>query len=231
MANEGGKPAKRVTGLLGNASGNPAHLSISSSALQQMWKYLHSKKKFGFSFSDSVFVDFGCGTGLAVLSAMTQPFKQVVGVELNSKTADIARKNVTKFHTQASGTLPVLCSDAHVECKDMADFDFETVGCDPEQSTDPDAQQHPDIKPLIVLYMYEPLWTIAKPDARVIYERILSKAVATDRRLIVMYFFAGNYCGDALPVLEQLDFTLRHKEKYASLFFGAPEDLYVYTRF
>ena len=54
-----------VTGILNNASGNYRHLSIASLALDKMWTFLESQKDI--SIANSIFVDFGCGTGLAVI--------------------------------------------------------------------------------------------------------------------------------------------------------------------
>jgi hypothetical protein len=48
---------KFVSGLIGNKSGNPSHLSSSSYAIDAMWSDL--KDKLGFNLSTMVFIDFG----------------------------------------------------------------------------------------------------------------------------------------------------------------------------
>ena len=205
--NEDSEPLTNVTGILSNSSGNFAHLSISSLALQKMWSVL--TKRPGFSFKDSIFVDFGCGTGLAILSASTYPFKSVIGVEMDNTTATLAQKNIDIFKNKSK---LLQCKDVKILSQDMSGFEFSSIG---RMET-------------IVLYMYEPLWTLAKQDALIIYRRILKKAKESHRKIIVFYYYAGVYSGDAIPVFEELGSKLLFQESYHSLFFGPSEDLYVY---
>jgi hypothetical protein len=201
-----------VTGFLNNSSGNISHMSLSSLAIQKMWNVL--SKIPGFSFSNSLFLDFGSGSGLIVLAALTHPFSQVIGVELDKTSATIAEKNIVSFIKKKSNLIQ--CNDFQILNQDMSTIEFSSIGCMKSEL------------PTIILYMYEPLWTLAKEDAFLIYRRIMRKAKASGRKIIVIYFFAGVYSGDALPVFEELGSTLLFKDAYCSLFFGPPEDLYVY---
>jgi len=207
-----------VTGILNNSSGNHRHLSIASLALEKMWSFLESQKDI--SIANSIFVDFGCGTGLAVLSALTYPFLQVIGVELDKACASLAETNIKSFKQKSK---LLRCNDVTILCQDMATLKFSSIGC-----TEAKVKKLSPILPTIVLYMYEPLWTLAKDDAIIKYQEILRNAKSSGRKIMVMYFYAGLYSGDALPVFEELGSTLLYKEKYHSLFFGPPQDLYIY---
>ena len=207
-----------VTGILNNSSGNHRHLSIASLALDKMWNFLD---KNDISIANSIFVDFGCGTGLAVLSALTYPFLQVIGVELDEKSADIAQNNVDSFKKKSK---LLRCADVKILCQDMCNLEFSSIGTE----TKDNKKKLNSSLPTIILYLYEPLWTLAKEDAILKYREILRNAKLSGRKIIVMYFYAGVYSGDALPVFKELGSTLLYQQKYHSLFFGPPEDLYIY---
>jgi len=210
-----------VTGILDNASGNYRHLSIASLALDKMWRFLESQKDI--SIANSIFVDFGCGTGLAVLSALTYPFLEVIGVELDVASASLAETNVERFKKSKL----LRCKNVKILCQDMINLEFSSIGCTEIKNCN--MKRLNPILPTIILYLYEPLWTLAKEDAILKYREILRNAKSSGRKIIVMYFYAGVYSGDALPVFEELGSTLLFKEKYHSLFFGPPEDLYIYN--
>lgn len=76
------------------------------------------------------FVDIGAGKGRAILVASELPFKQVVGVELNSAMADIAQRNVDiwcagrKDDPTAAPHAPVRLFE-----QDALDFDFPRSPC------------------------------------------------------------------------------------------------------
>ena len=167
-------PAQRVTGILGNASGNPAHLTIASLALDKLWTALDSFPTF--LYTETAFVDFGCGTGLTVVAALTRPFAEVTGVELHGGTAAIAQRNVDRFLVRDTHNILVRCESVAVRCMDMSDFDFASCAA-----------------PAVLLYMYEPLWMLRASDAHIIYERILRNAVRSGKRVTVAYFFCGTY--------------------------------------
>ena len=47
------------------------------------------------------FVDVGSGKGAAVMMAAEFPFRQLIGLELNTELVDIARKNIIQFNQRA----------------------------------------------------------------------------------------------------------------------------------
>jgi SAM-dependent methyltransferase len=60
------------------------------------------------------FIDLGCGKGRAILLARDFPFKDLIGVELSSTLATIARKNLMR----------ATIVDAKIICQDAAEFRF-----------------------------------------------------------------------------------------------------------
>jgi len=149
---------------------------------------------------------------------------QVIGVELDMASASLAESNVERFKKSKL----LRCNNYRILCQDMIDLEFSSIGSTENKNCNMMKKLNP-ILPTIILYLYEPLWTLAKEDAILKYREILRNAKSSGRKIIVMYFYAGVYSGDALPVFEELGSTLLFKEKYHSLFFGPPEDLYIYN--
>ena len=149
------------------------------------------------------------------MSALTYPFLEVIGVELDKASASLAETNVERFKKKSK---LLRCNNVQIICQDMITLEFSSLGRNLKK-----------LNPTIILYLYEPLWTLAKEDAILKYREILRNAKSSGRKIIVMYFYAGVYSGDALPVFEEIGSTLLFKEKYHSLFFGPPEDLYIYS--
>jgi SAM-dependent methyltransferase len=60
------------------------------------------------------FVDIGCGKGKVLLSAMTLPFRRIVGVEFSSYLSRVAEQNIAsaKFLNRRCSRTEVICSDA-----------------------------------------------------------------------------------------------------------------------
>ena len=65
----------------------------------------------------SIFVDFGCGKGRILLSALAQPFARVIGVEFSPYLCRIARNNLC-----SARLLRRRSADAQVVCTDAVDF-------------------------------------------------------------------------------------------------------------
>jgi len=67
-----------------------------------------------YPLTDYTFIDFGCGKGRAVLLASEFGFREVIGVELNTKLAELAQANVTKWSETENGLSPIriVCGDA-----------------------------------------------------------------------------------------------------------------------
>ena len=208
----GSKPVVRVTGLQNNSSGNTDHLNISASGICKLWQVLHCA--IGFEFQHTIFLDFGCGTGFAVLSAMTQPFHSIVGVDLDSHSCRLAEENKTKFLNSNDRQMAVQCERVDIFARDMAEFAFSDI---------------PSEVNTIVLYMYEPLWTVPKPRAHLIYLDILTRAAKIPgKRVLVAYFYAGWFNGDALPAFRELNAELLTKFEFDSLNFGSSATCYIY---
>jgi SAM-dependent methyltransferase len=67
-----------------------------------------------YGIEDYTFIDIGCGKGRAVLLASEMRFREIVGIELNTKLAVLARENAEVW-TQAGKALSpirIVCGDA-----------------------------------------------------------------------------------------------------------------------
>jgi SAM-dependent methyltransferase len=65
---------------------------------------------------ESVFIDYGCGKGRAVVSAAMMPFQRVIGVELSKELCDVARRNVEQARKRFR------CPDVQIVNADARDF-------------------------------------------------------------------------------------------------------------
>ncbi|RYH18092.1 class I SAM-dependent methyltransferase [archaeon] len=196
-----------VIGFEGNESRNPAYFPTSAPALELMWKTLD---KVLPSYENAMFVDFGCGTGITLLTAMQKPFKSIVGVEIDGQTAILAEKNIKKFMKDQQDE--VKCNRVSIRNADMVEY---KLPAEAKNSA-------------VVLFMYEPLWTMSKAQAFPIYQKVFQSMAANSGELYVVYFFAGKYTGDATFALKELNWENLVNEKYPSLFFGANEYMMVY---
>ena len=76
------------------------------------------------AIEETTFVDIGAGMGRAMLIAALQPFRAVVGVELNPALVRVARKNMTRWRKTASPRAPM-----RMVCGDAAEFEFPDGPC------------------------------------------------------------------------------------------------------
>jgi hypothetical protein len=157
--------------------------------------------------------------------AMLQPFQQVIGIELHEESARLAQKNLEKL--VIVNATKCECSKYRVLCQDMRNFDFSILGSN-DKTVDS-----------IVIYLYEPLWTMTKAEAHEVYFTIISNAIlntpsTTVKEVYFVYLFAGLYGGAALPafteIMKQLPHTvtLEYEEQYYGLFFGYSDNMYIY---
>jgi SAM-dependent methyltransferase len=122
------------------------------------------------------FLDLGCGKGRPLLVATEFPFKEIVGVELSSAFAQIARNNVEKIanHDSARGRVRI------------------EVG---------DATEYPIPSGDVVLFMYNPFdeAMIRKMAARV------AAALALEPRCVFVVYINPKFggCFDAVPSLRR----------------------------
>lgn len=72
----------------------------------------------------TTFIDLGAGMGRAMLIAALQPFRAVVGVELNPDLVRLARRNMTRWRKIANPQAPM-----RLMCGDAADYVFPDGPC------------------------------------------------------------------------------------------------------
>lgn len=218
----GSKPVESVTGIVNNVSENPAHISLAATALAKSWFALESVPLF--AYEDAVYVDFGCGTGFALLAAMTKPFPKIIGVELHEKSANLARQNIQTFQSVEHRRVDIKCQKVTVETMNMCDFTFDRV------YTEQCREAHCAAKHAVtvVLHVDEPLWNVPKADAHVIYKQVFSAAQKSGFPVLVAYFYCGRFNGDALPALQELGAELLYQCDCDSLNFSSDDRFYLY---
>lgn len=216
------EPVVSVSGIVNNVSGNPAHISLAATALAISWTAL--ERIPSFKYENAIYVDFGCGTGFALLGAMTKPFQKIIGVELHARSASLARLNVDKFLFRAvHRSVPVQCEDVTVETMNMCSFDFRGLYWKYNANA-----LDSDPLPTIVLHVDEPLWNVPKADAHPIYRRVFANVKASKLPVLVAYFYCGIYNGDALPALEEMGAELLYQCDCDSLNFSAADKFFLY---
>ena len=72
----------------------------------------------------TTFVDLGCGKGRVVLAAAQRPFRRVVGVEISTELAAIARANVDAYRPPPPLLAPIEIVRADVTEIDLPDGDL-----------------------------------------------------------------------------------------------------------
>ncbi|HEY6764650.1 MAG TPA: class I SAM-dependent methyltransferase [Candidatus Sulfotelmatobacter sp.] len=73
----------------------------------------------GIQLHNFTFVDIGSGKGRVLMMASEYPFRRVIGVELIPALHQIARANLSKFHSDAQQ-----CFRLESVCCDAAEYDF-----------------------------------------------------------------------------------------------------------
>lgn len=178
----------------------------------------------------------GCGSGFPCVFAMMQPFQDIVGVELHEGSAHLAEENMRRNLQKNANKC--LCPNYRILCEDMLTFDFSTI----VRTSITTAGQYCSLtlRPAesIVLYLYEPLWTLPKATAYEMYHSILSNALFDSpseiKEIYFVYLFAGLYGGDALSAFNELILRLPKvinlvwEETYYGLFFGYSDKMYIY---
>jgi SAM-dependent methyltransferase len=66
---------------------------------------------------EDTFIDFGCGKGRVLYQAGMYPFRRVIGVELSSELADIARDNIERSRPK------LVCRDVEVVNTDVLAYE------------------------------------------------------------------------------------------------------------
>jgi SAM-dependent methyltransferase len=102
---------------------NTAYYGVAPSVFQSLmgrWQRSRPAAPVG----EFTFVDLGAGMGRAVLLAAQFPFRAVVGVELHSTLARIARRNLALWRTAGRGQAPM-----KIVCGDAVEFAFPPGPC------------------------------------------------------------------------------------------------------
>lgn len=68
--------------------------------------------------NESVFLDYGCGKGRAVVVAATHPFRRIIGVELSPRLSDAARENIRSAESKLK------CRDVEIVTTDAVDYEI-----------------------------------------------------------------------------------------------------------
>jgi len=106
------------------------------------------------------FIDIGCGKGRAILMASQLPFREVIGVELNTDLAATAAKNVEIWKAAGRSVAPT-----RALCQDGTEFVFPETPC--------------------LLYLSNPF---AEPVVKQLLEGIERSFTANPRVLDIIYF-------------------------------------------
>ncbi|MFZ0815134.1 MAG: class I SAM-dependent methyltransferase [Candidatus Sulfotelmatobacter sp.] len=73
----------------------------------------------GIDFSEFVFIDLGSGKGRTLLMAADYPFRRIVGVELLQTLHEIAKQNLSGYHSESQK-----CFAMESICGDATEFPF-----------------------------------------------------------------------------------------------------------
>lgn len=208
---DGNGSSSRMLGFEKNETHNAAHFPLSSSAIEQMWGQLDG---LIIDYSKAVFIDFGCGVGWPLLTAIQRPFLMTIGVEIDESTALLAKSNVEKFKIEQEHLIK--SQSITIAVMDMVNYQLPSIVKDRSCKT--------------ILFMYEPLWTVEKNEAHRIYARVLRRFASTCSTLYIVYFLSSLYCGGALRAIQELPgINLVYDAPYLSLFFGANFHVYIYA--
>lgn len=122
----------RTSGLIPGRhlkSGHPhdrhatAYFGVAPSVFRDLlrrWRQSHPAAPI----EQTTFIDFGAGMGRAMLIAALQPFRAVVGVELNPALVRLARRNMTRWRKIANPQAPM-----RLVSGDVADYRIPTGPC------------------------------------------------------------------------------------------------------
>ncbi|MFX0125713.1 MAG: class I SAM-dependent methyltransferase [Candidatus Hodarchaeota archaeon] len=72
-------------------------------------RYYILKQIFGsvnIPYTESVFIDFGCGLGRVLMFVSQFPFKKIIGIECSQRLAEICRENLTRHYEKKNKKLP-----------------------------------------------------------------------------------------------------------------------------
>ena len=90
-----------------------AYFGVAPSVFHALLKRWQRTKPFA-AIEEYTFLDLGAGMGRAMLLASGYRFHKMIGVELNPKLANMARRNLAKWRVAGRGHSParIICADA-----------------------------------------------------------------------------------------------------------------------
>ena len=115
--------------------------------------------RIGVDPSRCSFVDLGCGKGRVLLIAGRRPFRNIVGVEISTDLAAIARRNIERFRPPSSQVRAIT-----VENTDVREFDMPAGD--------------------LLIHMYHPFDPAI---SSAVFARLAATRDAPSRRIVVAY--------------------------------------------
>ena len=132
--------------------------------------------RVGVEPSTTTFVDLGCGKGRVVLVAAQRPFRRVVGYEISSELAAIARANGKGYRPPPGLRAPIEIIQADVTTVDLPDGD-------------------------LLVHLYHPFET---PITEAVLRRLEASVDGTPRRVTIAYLAYTEAVPRVRAVLDRL---------------------------
>ena len=124
--------------------------------------------------ASATFVDLGCGKGRVLLVAARRPFRRVVGVEISSELAGIARRNVEQYRPP-----PPLRSEIEVINADVTTVDLPATE--------------------LLVHLYHPFETSIFAE---VLQRLEDSLAGTPRRVTIAYLAYSAAVGSVVETLD-----------------------------
>ena len=140
--------------------------------------------RVGVQPATTTFVDLGCGKGRVVLLAAQRPFRRVVGIEISSELAAIARANLERYRSPPDLAAPIEIVNADVTTVELPDGD-------------------------ILVHLYHPFET---PVTEAVLRRLEASHDWSTRRVTIAYLAYTEAIGRVRALLEE--FTWLQEARY-----------------
>jgi SAM-dependent methyltransferase len=153
--NTAGKVDRHELGIDAGVAQDGAILYLPSPGKVTTWML----DRIGVEPRSTTFVDLGCGKGRVVLTAAQRPFARVVGVEISTELATIARANVVAYRSPPPLLAPVEIVEGDATKIDLPDGD-------------------------LLLHLYHPFETIV---TELVLQRLQASLERSPRRVTIAY--------------------------------------------
>lgn len=110
-------PVELQSGHLHDSHITAYHGTQPSSFRGGLAQWQASMQRTGHSVEEFTLVDIGCGKGRVLMLASEHPFRRVIGLELNTDIAEVARENLRRWSEH-----PQACRDIDVHIGDVLEF-------------------------------------------------------------------------------------------------------------